>query len=270
MESMIRVESNVSIFVNDINPSGKKTILFVHGWPANHEMFEYQYNQLVPSGYRCVGVDTRGFGNSDKPLTGYNYDRLSDDIFAVVRSLNLHNFTLAGHSTGGAIAIRYMSRHKGYGVSRLALFASAAPSLVQRPNFPFGQKAENIERIFIQGAYNDRPKMLRDFGDIFFYQKTSEPFSDWFFQLGLKAASWSTIAISQAWLKEELFDDLAKVKVPTLIMHGIHDQVVPYELGVIQNQEIRGSVLITFENSGHGLFYDERHAFNRELAQFAQ
>lgn len=268
MELLIKSESDVRIYVNDINPSGQKAILFIHGWPANHKMFEYQYDQLVPMGYRCIGVDTRGFGNSDKPLTGYNYDRLADDILCVVKALKLHDFTLAGHSTGGAIAIRYMARHRGYEVARLALFASAAPSLVQRPGFPYGQKTEAVEKIFIQGAYADRPKMLRDFGDIFFYKKVSEPFSDWFFDLGLQAASWSTIAISKAWLTEELFADLPKIHVPTLIMHGVHDKVVPYQLGIAQSQGIKNSKLITFENSGHGLFYDELDKFNRELAQF--
>jgi len=268
MELWVKVEPDVRIFVNDINPSGKKPILFIHGWPANHKMFEYQYNQLIPMGYRPIGVDVRGFGNSDKPVRGYNYDRLADDILGVVQALGLHDFTLAGHSTGGPIAIRYMTRHSGYGVSSLALFASAAPSLIQRPGFPYGQKAEDIEKNFIQAAYNDRPKMLHDFGDIFFYKKVSQPFSDWFFELGLQAASWSTIAISKAWIAEELFNDLPQIHVPTLIMHGIHDQVVPYELGIVQNQEIKNSKLITFEDSGHGLFYDERDKFNRGLIQF--
>ena len=268
MELWVKVEPNVGIFVNDINPAGRKAILFIHGWPANHKMFEYQYDQYIKMGYRCIGVDTRGFGNSDKPLTGYDYNRLADDIYGVVQSLRLNDTTLVGHSTGGAIAIRYMSRHNGYGVSKLALCASAAPSLIARPNFPYGVKPEDIEKNFIQAAYEDRPQMLHDFGDIFFYKKVSRPFSDWFFGLGLQAASWSTIAISESWISEELFSDLPKVRVPTVIMHGIHDQVVPYQLGVAQNQGIRNSRLITFENSGHGLFYDELDKFNNELAQF--
>lgn len=268
MEFWIKTESDVRIFVNDINPSGNETILFIHGWPANNKIFEYQYNQLIPMGYRCIGVDTRGFGNSDKPLTGYDYDRLADDLLQVIQTLELKNITLAGHSTGGSIAIRYMARHRGFAVSKLALLASAAPSLVQRPGFPYGQKTEDIERIFIQGTYDDRPKMLHDFGEIFFHNKISQPFSDWFFDLGLQAASWSTIAICHSWINEELFNDLPQIHVPTLIMHGIYDQVVPYQLGVIQNQGIRNSTLITFENSGHGLFYDERNKFNKELILF--
>jgi len=140
----IQVENDVKNFVEDLNPSGHETILFIHGWPANHNMFEYQFNELACRGYRCIGVDTRGFGKSDKPFTGYTYDRLADDIRCIIEALNLRNITLAGHSTGGAIAIRYMARHKGCGVARLALFAAAAPSLVKRPNFPYGLEQDVV------------------------------------------------------------------------------------------------------------------------------
>jgi len=267
MEYMIQVEPNVSVYVNDIKPSGRKTILFLHGWPGNHKLFEYQYNRLCQLGYRCIGLDTRGFGNSDKPWKGYDYNRMADDVRCVIEALNLHDVTLGGHSTGGAVAIRYMARHNGFGVSKLALFATAAPSLIQRANFPYGLKAEDVNQM-IHSTYTDRPAMLRDFGKIFFYQKVSEPFSDWFFQLGLEAASWSTIEVEKAWLMEELFSDMAKIQVPTLILHGIHDQVCLFPLAIAQNRGIRNSVLIPFENSGHGLFYDEVDKFNLELAGF--
>lgn len=267
MEYLIPVEPNVRIYVNDINPRGRKPILFIHGWPANHKMFEYQYNQLVPMGYRCIGLDTRGFGNSDKPWVGYDYNRLADDVRCVIEALKLRDLTLAGHSTGGAIAIRYMDRHNGYGVSKLALFAAAAPSLIQRPYFPYGLKEEDVYNI-IQSAYSDRPKMLRDFAKNFFNQKVSEPFSDWFFQLGLQAASWSTIAVARSWLTEELFNDLTRIYVPTLILHSIHDKICLFPLAVAQNQGIRNSRLVAFEKGGHGLFYEERDKFNMELAKF--
>ena len=270
MDIYVEVEPNVKIYVNDMFPGGFKTLLFIHGWPASQEMFEYQYNQLVPLGYRCIGMDVRGFGKSDKPLTGYSYNQLADDLLKVIQTLNLHNVTLIGHSTGGAIALRYLARHNSYRVTNLVLAAAAAPSLIQRPNFPYGQQAEAIEKNFILTTLQDRPKMLWDFGKIFFYKPVSQPFSDWFFSLGLQAASWSTLAISKAWLSETLFADLTNIHIPTLILHGIHDQVVPYELGLIQNQSIPDSKLVTFEDSGHGLFFDERHRFNQEIIQFLE
>lgn len=266
----VRVEENVKIYVEDLNPEGKKTILFLHGWPGDHNLFEYQFNQLPKMGYRCIGIDTRGFGNSDKPWSGYDYDRLADDVRCVIDALELHDITLGGHSTGGAIAIRYMARHNGHGVSKLALFAAAAPSLIQRPYFPYGQPREVVLDI-IQGTNNDRPEMLRGFGDMFFFQYVTEPLSDWFFQLGLEASGWATAAVANTWLGEEdLFTDLEKIQVPTLILHGIHDKVCLFPLAEAQNKGIKNSKLVPFEFSGHAMFYDQRDKFNKELTQFIE
>ena len=230
-------------------------------------MFEYQFDQLPKLGFRCIGIDTRGFGNSDKPFTGYDFDTLSDDVKCVIDALDLHDITLAGHSNGGAMAIRYMGRHNGYGVSKLALFAAVAPSLIKRPNFPYGIDQETVMQI-IQDTYTDRPKMLRNFGDMFFYQYITGAFSDWFFQLGLEAAGWSTVAIANTWINEVLFSDLRSIHIPTLIIHGIHDKIVLYELGEIQHQLISNSTLVPFEFSGHGSFYDQRDEFNKVLVDF--
>ena len=265
----VKVEPNVMVYVEDPNPDGNKTIVFLHGWPGNHNLFEYQFNHLLKLGYRCIGIDQRGFGKSDKPYGGYDYDRLSDDVRCVVNALKLNDFILAGHSTGGAISIRYMYRHKGYGVSKLALFAAAAPSLIKRPNFPYGLDEEDVIKI-IEGTYTDRPKMLRDFGDTFFFQKITEPFSDWFLQLGLQAAGWSTAAIAKTWINEVLFCDLEEINVPTLIIHGIHDKVVPFPLAKVQYESIRNSKLVPFEFSGHASFYDQKDRFNEELVKFIE
>ncbi|MDF2593242.1 MAG: alpha/beta superfamily hydrolase [Clostridia bacterium] len=266
----VRVEENVKIYVEDLNPEGNKTILFLHGWPGNHNLFEYQFNQLPKMGYRCIGIDTRGFGNSDKPWSGYDYDRLADDVRCVIDALELRDITLGGHSTGGAIAIRYMARHNGYEVSKLALFAAAAPSLIQRPYFPYGLPREAVLDI-IQGTYNDRPKMLRDFGDMFFFQHITESLSDWLFHMGLEASGWATASIANTWLDEEsLFSDLEKIQVPTLILHGIHDKVCLFPLAEAQNQSIKNSKLVPFEFSGHALFYDQKDKFNKELTQFIE
>lgn len=262
-------EPNVKIYVEDINPDGDKTILFLHGWPGDHTLFEYQFNELPKRGYRCIGIDTRGFGMSDKPWHGYDYNRLADDVKAVVDVLKLRDFTLAGHSTGGAMAIRYMSRHNGYGVSKLVLIAAAAPSLVKRPDFEHGVDEEVVLNI-IKATYSDRPRMLRDFGNRFFFQHTSEAFSDWFFQIGLKAASWATAAVANTWLKEVLFSDLEKIEVPTLIIQGIHDKIVPYCLSEAQNKAIKNSRLVQFKYSGHGTFYDEKDNFNKVLMEFVE
>ena len=125
----------------------KETIVFLHGWPGSHKLFEYQFDYLSQKGYRCIGLDQRGFGKSDKPAYGYDYNTLADDVKAVVNQLDLKGFTLLGHSTGGAIAIRYMARHNGCGVSKLALCAAAAPSLIKRPDFHYGLNKSNVDNI---------------------------------------------------------------------------------------------------------------------------
>lgn len=265
----VKVKDNVNIYVEDLNPECKKTILFLHGWPGNHNLFEYQFNKLPELGYRCIGIDARGFGKSDKPFFGYDYDTLSDDVRGVVEALGLSDFTLVGHSTGGAIAVRYMGRHKGYGVTRLVLISAAAPSLIKRPNFPYGLDKEIVLQI-IEGTYNDRPQMLRNFGDMFFFQHTSQAFSNWFFQLGLQAAGWATAAIAKTWINEVLFADVEAIHVPTLIIHGIHDKVVPFQLGEVQHKMIRNSMLVPFKFSGHGSFYDQKEEFNDLLVKFIE
>jgi non-heme chloroperoxidase len=254
----VNVESGVNLYVEDINPGGSKTILFLHGWPLNHNQFEYQFNVLPSMGYRCIGIDWRGFGKSDKPMNGYNYNRLADDIRAVVGALQLNNFTLAGHSTGGAIAIRYMSRYNGYGVSKLILIDAAAPT---------GFTAETAST-FLAEALNDRPKMIRRVTETFFFQYISDPFSNWFYQMGLQAAGWSTAAIIVTLRDEKLDADLPKIRVPTLITHGIHDKVIPFAQAQVLNQQINNSKLVPFQYSGHGPFWEERDKFNQLLAQF--
>lgn len=254
----VTVEPGIKLYVEDLNPEGSKTIVFLHGWPLSHKQFEYQFNILPFVGYRCIGIDWRGFGKSDKPISGYNFDRLADDIRAIVDKLKLENFTLVGHSTGGAIAIRYMSRHNGYGVSKLVLIDAAAP---------VGFSTETASE-FITLALNDRPKMMREVEENFFFQYITNPFSQWFFEMGLEAAGWSTIEIIITLRDEELYADLPKILVPTLIVHGVHDKVIPISQAYELNRQIKNSQLVTFHYSGHGLFWEERDKFNELLMEF--
>lgn len=270
MGQYIRVEPDVKLFVEDLNPTGENTILFVHGWPGNHNLFEYQFDRLPRAGFRCVGIDYRGFGLSDKPWRGYDYDRLADDLRVVVDTMRLSRFTLIGHSTGGAICVRYMARHGGYGVSKLVLAASASPSLIQRPDFPYGLPKQDVMNI-IEGTLTDRPQMLRDFGKMIFFKPVTQAFSDWIFALGLQAAGWATAFIAKTWLGEEdLFNDVKQIKAPTLILQGVHDKVVMPQLSVWQHENIENSELVPFQNSGHFLFIDQKEKFTKELARFAE
>ncbi|MPN00528.1 Arylesterase [bioreactor metagenome] len=195
---------------------------------------------------------------------------MSDDIRGVVDAMQLKNITLGGHSTGGGIAVRYMARHKEHGVSRLALFAAAAPSLIQRPYFPYGLSKQAVLDI-IRGTYEDRPLMLQNFGNMIFHNYVTPGISDWIFTLGLEASSWATAAVANTWLDEEaLFGDLETIQVPTLILHGLDDRVCLYPLALAQKKGIKNARLVPFESCGHFLFYDQSERFNKELMQFIE
>lgn len=258
MGNYVEVESGVQIYVEDLNPKGSHTILFIHGWPLSHKQFEYQFNVLPQKGVRCIGIDWRGFGQSDKPFDGYNFNQLADDIHAVITALELTNVVLLGHSTGGAIAIRYMSRHQGYGVSGLVLLDAAAPAGVD----------PTVANQLVEQTLIDRPNMLRGLTDMFFFQYASEPFQQWFFDLGLEAAGWSTAAIMKLLGQSDLSADLSYIHVPTIIIHGVHDRVVPFSQAEEQQRKIRNAHLYPLQNSGHAGFWEERDRVNAILLQF--
>lgn len=258
MGYFIKVEQNIKIYVEDLNPSSHDTIVFLHGWPLNHKLFEYQLNVLPDMGFRCIAIDMRGFGKSDKPWTGYEYDRLADDLCKIIQTLQLKQVTLVGHSMAGAIALRYMARYHGYEVSRLCLVSAAAP---------FGFTKETAADLYTKSS-RDRPRMLEEISDIFFFQHSSRSFSDWFIQLGLKAAGWSTLKTILSLRDENVLADLGLIQVSTLIIHGIHDQVIPFSQSNIVHQEIRNSILLPFQFSGHGPVWEERNRFNQVLVNF--
>jgi len=265
----IEVEPGAKLFVQDTYPEGNETIVFLHGWPLNHKTFEYQYNVFPQHGYRCVGVDLRGFGQSDKPWGGYGYDRMSDDVFEVIRAMGLRGVTLAGHSMGGAIAIRYMARHGGYGVGRLALLAAAAPSFTQRPDYPYGMPRQQVNGL-IAGLFRNRPEVLVEFGNMFFYKPVTASFMSWFQGTGLEASGYATIHALESLRDEFLGNDLPHIKAPTGIFHGIQDRVCPFQFALEQQAAIEGSVLFRFSQSGHAVYYDELDRFNQTLLYFME
>jgi len=267
----IPVERNVNLFVEDCDPGFGKPILFIHGWPLNHKMFEYQFNQLPKMGYRCIGVDLRGFGKSDRPWSGYSYNRLADDIRMVIDTLP-ENVTLVGHSMGGAIAIRYMARYSGHKVSKLVLIGAAG--FTRRPGIPYGLTKKEIKRWeqswskLIAATYTDRPKMLDGVWDIFFARYVTKRLKDWFHGLGIEASGHATAKCAVSLRDEELGQDFSKIDVPTGIFHSVQDKVCPFAFAELMHAQIRGSELIPFQYSGHGLFYEELEKCNRELIRF--
>lgn len=263
----VEVEPGVRLFVHDINPSGRKTIVFIHGWPLNNKMFEYQYNVLPFYGYRCIGIDLRGFGKSDQPWTGYSYDRLAEDVHKVIEKLNLHDIILVGFSMGGPIVIKYMSKYNNDRVSKLVLLAAAAPSFTQHPGYPYGMTKEQIDELLVQ-TYHDRPQMLTDFGKLFFGSNPSDSFEEWFHNLNLENSSYATIKTLESLRDENVENDVPNIKVPTGIFYGVKDRVCDPQFAQILHQQIKGSELYKFDYSGHAVFYDELDKFTATLLQF--
>lgn len=263
----IEVAKGVSIYVEDINPGGGMPVLFIHGWPVNQKMYEYQFNLLPNYGFRCIGMDLRGFGNSSRPWNGFSYNQLADDLRAVVDTLGLKSFILVGFSIGGAIAIRYLARHEGFGVTKLALISAAAPVFTKRTDYPFGFSKEEVNMLLYK-TYTDRPKMLSEFGSMFFASPITSEFAGWFQDLGLEASGHGTAMGLVALRDEDLRNDLPGVQVPTGIFHGILDRIVPFQSALQLHKGITQSELFPFEHSGHGVFYDELDRFNHTFLQF--
>lgn len=267
MSYTIEGVNGVKINVEEIGTG--RPIVFLHGWPVNHQMFEYQFNELPMNGYRCIGIDLRGYGDSDKPWKGYNYDTMSDDVRAVMDALNLQGVTLLGFSMGGAIAIRYMARHKSAHVTRLVLLGAAAPRFTHHESFPYGIAIELVNEL-IKQTYNDRPAMLKTFSQNFFAhpERLSPEFALWHLSLGLAAASHATIQCAIELRDADLRSELPAVQVPTLVIHGEEDRICPFELAKILHDGIRGSLLIGIKGAGHGFYYEERDKVNEELIRF--
>lgn len=263
----VKTRDNVKIAVQDINSKSSRSILFVHGWPFNNKIFEYQINLLSELGVRCITMDLRGFGSSDVSAGGYSYYTLAKDIHSVILSTKPKNLTLAGFSMGGAIAVKYMSLFKGYGVHKLALLAAAAPSFTKRDNYPYGMTVEEVNKL-IRQSYVDRPQMVSDFSKKLFAQQHSQNLRSWIKQIAISSSGIGTIQTAISLRDEDLRNELCNIKVPTGIFHGKADKICPYEFALIMKEEIKNSTLYTLDDSGHVIFYDELEKFNQIFLEY--
>jgi len=265
----IKVETNVRLHVTDAGEG--RPIVLIPGWPLSDEMYEYQYNDLINKNFRVIGITLRGFGKSDKPYGAYNYDIHALDIKKVLKKLNIKDAVLGGFSMGGAIAIRYMSLYKGARVSKLVLFGAAAPIWTQREDFQYNLPQSAVDDL-IELNYQDRPKLLANFGKIFSATETAlnKGIGNWLNGINISASSYATAQCLIALRDTDLRKDLAKITVPTLILHGKKDKICSFDLAEQMNAGIANSQIIAFENSGHSLFLEETKKFNAELIKFAE
>ena len=269
MKYYVKTQDGTRIFVEDINNKGKNTILFVHGWPLEHNMWEYQVERLIRRGHRCIAIDLRGYGKSDRPESGYYYDIMARDIMDVLNVLNLRDITLVGHSMGGAICIRYASKYKSERLSNLVLLGAAAPAWTKQGDWEYGYTKRQVDDL-IKQANSERPKMIENIRDQFFYKYVPPIVGQWFYDLCISAAGWATVNSLMALRDETLFDDLRNISVPTLILHGTHDLVCPFEFAEYMNTMIPNSKLVPLTESGHAPFYDQKDEVSDELNKFTK
>jgi len=263
----IPVDQNVNLHVTDLG-NGTPVVL-IHGWPLSNAMYEYQYQYLVENGYRVIGITLRGFGKSDKPYGNYTYDIFAEDIKKVLDTLDINDAVLGGFSMGGAISLHYVAKFNNYRVSKLALFGAAAPVWTKREDYNFGFTIEDVDALIALSKIN-RPQLLENFGKIFGASETSLPkgIAEWLGQVNLEASPFATTQCLIALRDSDLRHELAQVTIPTAIFHGAKDIICEFALAEQMHLGIKNSYLIKFENSGHGLFYEELEKFNTDLLAF--
>ena len=265
----VEVEPNVRLHITDAGEG--RPIVLIPGWPLSDEMYEYQYNDLINKNFRVIGITLRGFGKSDKPFGAYDYDVHASDIKKVLSKLDIKDAVLGGFSMGGAIAIRFASADNGAHVSKLALCGAAAPIWTQRNDFPYNLPKKAVDDL-IELNYKDRPKLLSNFAKIFSATETSlnEGIGSWLNGICLSASSYATAQCLIALRDTDLRSDLAKISIPTVIMHGKKDKICSFDLAEQMKAGISNSHIVAFENSGHSLFLEETPKFNAELIKFAE
>ncbi len=273
---LVKAEDGTAIYVedsaNNTNYAGGKPILFIHGWPLSHKMFEYQFMEMQRAGYRCIGIDLRGFGSSDKPWTTYNYDVFADDINRVITALDLKEVTLVGFSMGGAIVMHYLARYPQELISKVVFMGAAAPCFTKREDYPYGLEKSACDGL-IARARQDRPKMVSDFGKIFFRDERSQSpeLAKWLFSINMEASPHATVKCLEELRDADLRNDMKVVdqrNLPVAIFHGVNDKICPFEFAKVMNKGIKGSRLVQFDKSGHGLNIEEREKTNEELMRF--
>jgi non-heme chloroperoxidase len=249
--------------------------MFSHGWPLSADAWEDQLFTLASRGYRAIAHDRRGHGRSSQTWNGNDMDTYADDLAAVVRALDLHDVTHVGHSTGGGEVTRYIGRHGTSRVKAAVLVSAIPPTMLKTEGNPGGLPIEAFDAIRT-GVATDRSQYYRELAEPFYGAnrpgaKVSQGIKDAFWlqsmQAGLKA---SYDCIKQ--FSETLFyEDLAKFDVPTLVIHGDEDQIVPFaDAGPLTAKLVKGAVLKVYNGAPHGLMVTHRDRFNEDLLAFLQ
>lgn len=252
-----------------------RPIVLIHGWPLSKDMWEYQIDDLVNAGLRVIKYDRRGFGKSDKPWDGYDYDTFTEDLHALMEQLDLRDAVLAGFSMGGGEAVRYLSRYGTERVSGLVLISAVTPYLLKTNDNPDGVD-ESVFAQMMTDLKNDRIGFLDDFGKKFFSvslvnHPVSTPLLEYYRSLASVALPRATQQCALAFAQTDFRADLQKIQVPTLLIHGDADKTVPIDAsGNRTAQMIPAAEYIVYADAPHGLFYTHRERLNNDLISFCK
>jgi non-heme chloroperoxidase len=255
-----------------------RPVVLIHGWPLSGRSWEAQVGPLVGAGHRVVTYDRRGFGASSQPWTGYDYDTFAADLDALLTALDLTDVTLVGFSMGGGEVVRYLSRHGAARVRSAVLAAAVPPYLYKSADNPDGGLDDATIEQFQQGVRTDRLAFLDGFTKDFFSPggsgllksaAVSEEQRRYAWQIAAFASPKGTLDCITAFGRTDFRPDVAAVTVPTLVIHGDSDAIVPLEVsGRRAHEAIAGSELVVIEGGPHGVNASHPEQFNRALLDF--
>lgn len=249
-------------------------VVLIHGWPLSGDSWDPVSHALADAGFRAIAYDRRGFGRSDQPSGGYDYDTFADDLAEVMNAMRVDDdATLVGFSMGGGEIARYMSRHAGRGVSRVALVSSVVPYMLKTEDNPDGVPQSTFDEM-TEGMLEDRAKFFTGFfKDFFGVGVLSQPVSDEVLHLAwttaMQAGLRPTLAAAKAFATTDFRSDLASFRVPTLIIHGTSDKTVPIDAtGRAVAKAVPHATLLEYNGAPHGVFATDLERLKKDLLDF--
>lgn len=268
----VKTRDGTNLFVKDWGQG--RPVVLIHGWPLSADSWDPQAMALADAGYRVIAYDRRGFGRSDQPWSGYDYDSLSDDLADVMAESGVSDdAALIGFSMGGGEVARYMSRHGGKSVSRVGFIGSVVPYMLQTEDNPDGVPQDQLQEI-ADNIKADRPKFFRTFFDQFYgvgfiTSPVSEEVLDLSWNTAMLAGLKPTLACAESFGTTDFRPDLPSITVPTLIIHGTSDQTVPIDAtGRALANALPNAELIEYDGAPHGLFATESDRLTDDLLSF--
>ena len=250
-------------------------VVFSHGWPLNADAWDDQLFFFASNGYRAIAHDRRGHGRSSQPWTGNDMDTYADDLAALVKELDLSNVIHVGHSTGGGEVARYIGRHGSKRVAKAVLVGAVPPGMLKTAKNPDGVPIEAFDQIRA-GVKGDRSQYYKDLSAPFYGANrpgstVSQGVRDAFWLMSMQAGFPAAHDCIKAFSETDFTEDLQKINVPTLVIHGDDDQIVPLTVGGLRSSKmIKGATLEVYKGAPHGLMTTHKQQFNTDLLQFAR